>query len=144
MYEWIKLLLFSLHPYWEKGNFYKIEIWFWLQPTLSFSGKCEYNPIGLEYGIFSVSSSTEQSTYEDFEVHLGGNGWCAQDGDPDRTLTISFGRLIKVCAVETAGVDHHDEPGSYANVILVEFSADVDGNTFSNPEVNVSKSYKSS
>lgn len=117
---------------------------FHFNPRFFFPGQCENNPIGLdEYVLFPVYSSTEQSTYEAFEVYFGRNGWCAQDGDSQMTLTISFERLIKVCAVEIASVEHHDALGSYANLVTVELSADVDGNTFSSPQVTLFKSYKS-
>lgn len=48
-----------------------------------------------------------------------------------------------MCAVEIASVEHHDALDSYANFVTVELSADVDGNTFSSPQVNLFKSYKS-
>ena len=63
-------------------------------------------------------------------MRFAGSGWCAQEVVP--SLTINFGRLIKVCAVKTAG-----NVVAYSIRVRVEFSVDADGSSFFDSEVNL-------
>ena len=101
--------------------------------SLSFSGQCEDNPIGLDDNVAFPdqsfqSSGVDASGFNAFEARFNDNGWCAGQGVPPPSLTIHFGRLINVCAVKTAGTFF-----AYSERLRVEFS--VDGSSFFGSEV---------
>lgn len=82
---------------------------FLFDSRFSFSGECVYNPIGLHDDTVFPNSAFNaifnEPDNEAFEARIGRNGWCTPQGFPSslNILTIDLGRLIKVCAVETAG-----------------------------------------
>ena len=96
-------------------------------------GKCEYNPIGLDniidFPSDSFDATSEQAGYLANYSRFDSNGWCANDtSDGVMNLTIDFGRLFKVCAVATAGIQYQDGRDSYISSLDVSFS--VDGSTW--------------
>lgn len=80
---------------------------FLFDSRFSFSGECVYNPIGLHddtvFPNSAFNTNSQELGNEAFEGRFGRNGWCTPPFFAP-SLTIDLGRLIKVCAVETAGV----------------------------------------
>lgn len=136
----------------EKKGFYKLKYGFYIcqrkfQSIFFFFffllGKCEYNPIGLDNTIdfpaASFDATSEQAGYLADNSRFDDSGWCADPAGGVMSLTIDFGRLFKVCAVATAGIQYQDGRDSYISSLDVSFS--VDGSTWENyPTVKLFRS----